>query len=62
MLPEQVLTIALYGSAQANLPPTVVPVRYSNGQLPAYGTNLEGQIAVCSVELFRLYSNRNIFN
>lgn len=28
-------------SAQANLPPTVVPVRYSNGQLPAYGTNLE---------------------
>ena len=27
--------------SQANLPPTVVPVRYSNGQLPAYGTNLE---------------------
>ena len=27
--------------SQANLPPTVVPVRYSNGQLPAYGTDLE---------------------
>ena len=25
--------------AQANLPPTLVPVRYSNGQLPAYGVN-----------------------
>lgn len=26
-------------SAQANLPATIVPVRYSNGTLPAYGTN-----------------------
>lgn len=25
--------------AQANLPPTLVPVRFSNGQLPAYGVN-----------------------
>jgi len=28
-------------SAQANLPPTMVPVRYSNGQLPSYGSNLD---------------------
>jgi TonB-linked SusC/RagA family outer membrane protein len=28
-------------SAQANMPPTLVPVRYSNGQLPAYGTNAD---------------------
>lgn len=28
-------------TAQANLPPTIVPVRYSNGQLPAYGTNTD---------------------
>ncbi|MGD9931973.1 MAG: SusC/RagA family TonB-linked outer membrane protein [Mangrovibacterium sp.] len=28
-------------SAQANLPPTMVPVRYSNGQLPSYGTNAD---------------------
>ncbi|MDR2414756.1 MAG: TonB-dependent receptor [Odoribacteraceae bacterium] len=26
-------------SAQANMPPTLVPVRYSNGQLPSFGTN-----------------------
>lgn len=26
-------------SAQANLPPTMVPIRYSNGQLPTYGIN-----------------------
>lgn len=26
-------------SAQANLPPTMTPVRYSNGQLPTYGAN-----------------------
>jgi TonB-linked SusC/RagA family outer membrane protein len=26
-------------SAQANMPPTLVPVRYTNGQLPSYGTN-----------------------
>lgn len=25
--------------AQANLPPNIVPVRYSNGQLPSYGVN-----------------------
>ncbi|WP_320167792.1 TonB-dependent receptor [Mangrovibacterium marinum] len=25
--------------AQANLPPTMVPVKYSNGQLPSFGTN-----------------------
>lgn len=31
---------SLWG-AQANLPPTAVPVRYSNGQLPAYGSNLD---------------------
>lgn len=28
-------------SAQANLPPTIVPVRYSNGQLPTYGKNVD---------------------
>lgn len=28
-------------SAQANLPPTMVPVRYSNGQLPSYGQNTD---------------------
>jgi TonB-linked SusC/RagA family outer membrane protein len=28
-------------AAQANMPPTLVPVRYSNGQLPAYGTNAD---------------------
>jgi TonB-linked SusC/RagA family outer membrane protein len=28
-------------SAQANMPPTLVPVRYSNGQLPSYGTNAD---------------------
>lgn len=28
-------------TSQANLPPVVVPVRYSNGQLPAYGSNVE---------------------
>lgn len=28
-------------AAQANLPPTIVPVRYSNGQLPTYGTNAD---------------------
>lgn len=33
-------TGALWAS-QANLPPVVVPVRYSNGQLPAYGSNVE---------------------
>lgn len=33
-------TDALWTS-QANLPPVVVPVRYSNGQLPAYGSNVE---------------------
>lgn len=26
-------------TAQANLPPNIVPVKYSNGQLPAYGVN-----------------------
>ena len=26
-------------TAQANLPPNIVPVRYSNGQLPSYGAN-----------------------
>ncbi|GHV69078.1 SusC/RagA family TonB-linked outer membrane protein [Bacteroidia bacterium] len=26
-------------AAQANLPPTIVPVRYSNGQLPSFGLN-----------------------
>ncbi|MDR2473484.1 MAG: DUF4397 domain-containing protein [Tannerella sp.] len=26
-------------TAQANLPPNIVPVIYSNGQLPAYGVN-----------------------
>ncbi|MDR0543779.1 MAG: TonB-dependent receptor [Odoribacteraceae bacterium] len=26
-------------SAQANMPPTLVPIRYSNGQLPTFGTN-----------------------
>ncbi len=28
-------------SAQANLPPNLVPVRYSNGMLPAYGVNAD---------------------
>ena len=28
-------------SAQANMPPTLVPVRYSNGQLPSFGTNVD---------------------
>lgn len=28
-------------AAQANLPPTIVPVKYSNGQLPSYGTNAD---------------------
>lgn len=28
-------------SAQANLPPTIVPIKYSNGQLPTYGTNVD---------------------
>jgi TonB-linked SusC/RagA family outer membrane protein len=28
-------------SAQANMPPTLVPVRYSNGELPSYGTNAD---------------------
>ena len=28
-------------TSQANLPPVVVPVRYSNGQLPAYGSTVE---------------------
>lgn len=28
-------------SSQANLPPTMVPIRYSNGQLPTYGSNLD---------------------
>ncbi len=28
-------------SAQANLPPVIVPVIYSNGQLPTYGTNAD---------------------
>ena len=28
-------------TAQANLPPNIVPVRYSNGQLPAYGVNAD---------------------
>lgn len=28
-------------AAQANLPPTMVPVRYSNGQLPTYGSNTD---------------------
>jgi TonB-linked SusC/RagA family outer membrane protein len=28
-------------SAQANLPPPMVPVRYSNGQLPTYGSNVD---------------------
>lgn len=32
-------TNALWES-QANLPPVVVPIRYSNGQLPAYGSNV----------------------
>ncbi|MDR1882654.1 MAG: TonB-dependent receptor [Prevotella sp.] len=27
--------------AQANLPPTIVPVRYSNGMLPSYGSNAD---------------------
>jgi TonB-linked SusC/RagA family outer membrane protein len=27
--------------AQANMPPTLVPVKYSNGQLPAFGTNAD---------------------
>jgi TonB-linked SusC/RagA family outer membrane protein len=27
--------------AQANLPPTIVPVRYSNGLLPSYGSNAD---------------------
>jgi TonB-linked SusC/RagA family outer membrane protein len=27
--------------AQANMPPTLVPLRYSNGQLPSYGTNAD---------------------
>lgn len=31
---------ALWAS-QANLPPTMVPVRYSNGQLPSFGTNTD---------------------
>lgn len=28
-------------SAQANMPPTLVPVKYSNGQLPSYGSNAD---------------------
>jgi TonB-linked SusC/RagA family outer membrane protein len=28
-------------SAQANMPPTLVPVRYSNGLLPSFGTNAD---------------------
>ncbi|MDR2129982.1 MAG: TonB-dependent receptor [Odoribacteraceae bacterium] len=28
-------------SAQANMPPVLVPVRYSNGQLPTFGTNAD---------------------
>ncbi|MDR1343523.1 MAG: TonB-dependent receptor [Prevotellaceae bacterium] len=28
-------------NAQSNMPPTLVPVRYSNGQLPSYGTNAD---------------------
>lgn len=28
-------------SAQANLPATIVPIRYSNGTLPAYGSNAD---------------------
>jgi len=28
-------------AAQANLPPTMVPVRYSNGQLPTFGRNAD---------------------
>lgn len=28
-------------AAQANMPPTLVPVRYSNGQLPSYGNNAD---------------------
>ncbi len=33
--------ITLCGAAQANLTPATVPVRYSNGQLPSYGTNAD---------------------
>lgn len=48
-------------SAQANLPPTIVPLRYSNGQLPTFGSNLDEMSPYVRLN-YTGYTSREYYN